>query len=249
MATVSATLDASPASSPPPDDQSRPTPPGVSVGTVVAFLLGGLVFLSIAIIALVFVNQDDPSTASVNDLHATPLAEGIPRPDLTLTDQNGEPYDIGAETAGHLTLVFFGYTHCPDVCPLTMSFISGGLDNAQVAAKVVFITTDPARDTPERLRHWLGSIDSSFVGLTGTPAELAEAQRALGVSVEIPVDADPSGDYAVGHSSQVFVFTPDDQAHLLYGFGTRLEDWSEDLPKIANNETWQRRPDRGDTGP
>lgn len=211
----------------------------MSPGTVVAFLLGGLVFLSIAVIALVFVNKDDSGGASPDDLHTAVLPEGIPRPDFTLTDQNGQPYDFGAETSGKLTLVFFGYTNCPDVCPLTMSFISGALDNADVAAEVVFITTDPARDTPERLNEWLGAIDPDFVGLTGTRDELIAAQDAMNVTVAIPEDPDPSGDYAVTHAAQVFVFTADDQAHLLYPFGTRLDDWSEDLPKIAENKAWQ----------
>jgi protein SCO1 len=211
----------------------------VSAGTVVAFLLGGLVFLSIAVIALVFVNKDDSSGASASDLHVAPLPEGIPRPEFTLTDQNGQPYDFAAETGGKLTLVFFGYTNCPDVCPLTMSFISAALDNADVAAEVVFITTDPARDTPERLDEWLGQIDPDFVGLTGTRDELIAAQNAMDVTVAIPEAPDPDGDYAVSHAAQVFVFTADDQAHLLYPFGTREGDWTEDLPKIENNKDWQ----------
>ncbi len=230
--------DASPAS-PPPDRSSSPTPSGVPPSTVIAFLVGGLVFLSIAIVALVFVNDDGSSSASPSDLHATVLPEGIPRPEFTLTDQHGNPYDFGAETQGQLTLVFFGYTNCPDVCPLTMDFISGALDNVAVAAEVVFITTDPTRDTPERLEQWLGQIDRDAVGLTGTPEELRSVQDLFGVTVEIPEDPDPASNYAVGHSSQVFVFTGDDQAHLLYGFGTRLDQWTEDLPKIAGNKTWQ----------
>jgi protein SCO1 len=234
---VSSTLDAGQAS-PPSEQPPRPTPPGVPLGTVIAFLLGGLAFIAVAVIALVFVSKDGGS-ASASDFHATPLPEGMPRPDFTLTDQNGQPYDFGAETQGQLTLVFFGYTNCPDVCPLTMDFISQALDQVEVAAKVVFITTDPARDTPERLTQWLTSIDKDFVGLTGTRDEVIAAQRALDVTVAVPEDPDPKGNYVVGHSSQVFVFTEDDQAHLLYGFGTRLGDWAEDLPKIAANKDWQ----------
>ncbi len=240
---MSSTLDASPAS-PPPDGSPRPTPPGVPVGTVVAFLLGGLVFVAIAVIALVFVNRDGTGAASPSDLHGSVLPEGIPRPDFTLTDQHGQPYDFGAETSGQLTLVFFGYTNCPDVCPLTMNFIASAIDNAKVAAKVVFITTDPARDTPERLNTWLAQIDKDAVGLTGTTEELKAVQAQFGVTVEIPENPDPTSRYAVGHSSQVFVFTRDDLAHLLYPFGTRLDDWSQDLPKIADNESWHSAGDQ-----
>src|SRR5207344_2115285 len=108
---------------------------------------------------------------------------------------------------GHLTLVFFGYTNCPDICSIQMATLKQSLDRVEVPAKVVFITTDPERDTPDRLRSWLDSFDTSFIGVTGSIEAIDQAQRDIGVTVAVPDTAKPNGDYTVGHSSAVFVFT------------------------------------------
>ena len=105
-------------------------------------------------------------------------------------------------------------------------------------ANVVFITTDPARDTPERLRDWLDDFDPSFVGATGSPEAIAAVQRDLDVSVAVVEEPDDDGDYTIGHSSAVYVFTPDDVAHLAYPAGTRQQDWVDDLPRIADQRDW-----------
>ena len=103
------------------------------------------------------------------------LAEPYRRPSFTLTDTTGAAYDFKAATAGRPTLLFFGYTNCPDVCPTTMADVAvalRGLDPALAAeVQVVFVTTDPAFDTPEVLGEYLGRFDADlptpFVGLTG----------------------------------------------------------------------------------
>ncbi|SDY85516.1 protein SCO1/2 [Modestobacter sp. DSM 44400] len=117
------------------------------------------------------------------------LAEPWRRPAFTLIDQDGQPFDFTAETAGKPTLLFFGYTHCPDVCPTTMADISRALQDVprDVASRtrVVFVTTDPARDTPEALGPWLSLFDrqlpNRFIGLAGTQAEVDLAQQAARV--------------------------------------------------------------------
>ena len=102
--------------------------------------------------------------------------------DFALTDHTGKPRTLG-DFKGKVVVLFFGYTHCPDVCPLHMANIAAVLrrmpaeDRARVVT--VFVTTDPERDTPMRLREWLANFDASFVGLTGTKDELARSQLAL----------------------------------------------------------------------
>ena len=105
----------------------------------------------------------------------------VPKPDLTLTDTNGEAFDLRAETEGYLTLVFFGYTYCPDVCPVHMANLGAVfgdlIPEVRDRIKVVFVSTDPERDTPERLRSWLDNFDRSFVGLRGTSRVSGRHQR------------------------------------------------------------------------
>ena len=169
------------------------------------------------------------------------LSEAKGKPDFVLTDTRGDPFDFRRETDGYLTLLFFGYTHCPDVCPVHMANIAAVLreiDPSVVArVKVVFVTTDPARDTPERLRQWLDSFDPTFIGLTGDTESIGAAERALDLPAAELGPPDSTGSYFVGHSAVVVAFTPDDQAHVVYPFGTRQADWANDLPKLLTI-TW-----------
>lgn len=169
------------------------------------------------------------------------LAEAVPRPDFTLLDTAGEPYDFLEETRGKTALLFFGYTHCPDVCPIHMGNIAAVLKDLGVERRrevlVVFVSTDPERDTPERIRSWLERFDPAFVGLRGSRAEVDSIQRSLGLppSVLEPVAAD--GSYAVGHAAQVVAFSPDGPARVVYPFGTRQADWAHDLPLLIAGTT------------
>jgi protein SCO1/2 len=164
------------------------------------------------------------------------LAQPLAKPEFVLTDTGRRPFDFRRQTDGYLTLLFFGYTYCPDVCPVHMANIGAVL--AQLAPsvadriRVVFVTTDPARDTPERLRQWLDNFDPRFIGLTGDTAQVAAAERAVGLPVAEVGPRDSTGAYEVGHADAVVAFTPDNRAHVLYPFGIRQTDWANDLPKL-----------------
>jgi protein SCO1/2 len=165
-------------------------------------------------------------------LYPAPLA----KPDLVLTDTHGQPYDFRRETAGYLTLLYFGYTNCPDVCPIHMANLGAVIaklpPDLQERIRVVFVTTDPARDTPERLKAWLHHFSDAFVGLTGDTATINAAQRALFLPASSIGTPDSTGAYVVGHSAAVIAFTPDDSAHVRYPFGVRQADWAHDLPRL-----------------
>ncbi|HEY8547549.1 MAG TPA: SCO family protein, partial [Acidimicrobiales bacterium] len=183
-------------------------------------------------VAVLAGDDDDAGTDPDDGWHGV-LQEPTPRPEFTLTDTEGRPFDFAAETKGQLTLLFFGYTHCPDVCPGHLSILSGALAMPGVPQpKVVFVTTDPARDTPERLREWLDNFDEDFIGLTGSVEEIAAAERAAFVAGSVRPEADADGEYEVGHAAQILAYTPDDQAHVAYPFGVRRQDWVEDLPRL-----------------
>jgi protein SCO1 len=194
-------------------------------------LIAGLVAIG-AVILLAIGAFVRVSSAEGTSWHGTALEDPLPRPEFTLTDTEGQPFDFAAETEGRLTLLFFGFTNCPDICPGHMGVLQGVKDTPGVPDPlVVFVTTDPERDTPERLREWLDGFDEDFVGLTGTPEEIAAAEAAAEVAGSIRT-TDDDGDPEVGHDARIVAYTPDDRAHVVYEFGTRREDWIADLPRL-----------------
>jgi protein SCO1/2 len=150
---------------------------------------------------------------------------------------NGEAFDFRAETEGKLALLFFGYTYCPDVCPVHMASIAAVKRDLSVdeqrRMQVVFVTADPRRDTPERLVSWLGNFDPEFVGLRGTEAEVDSIMLGLALPAAIR-DTAAGPDYAVGHASQVIAFPPGDGFRVIYPFGTRQADWKHDLARLLD---------------
>ncbi|MFE2512375.1 SCO family protein [Streptomyces naganishii] len=170
----------------------------------------------------------------------TVLDQPFEKPDLVLTDTHGEKYDLRKETAGRPTLLYFGYTHCPDICPLTMNNIAvakKALPKAdQDKLRVVFVTTDPARDTPAELGKWLKGIDPQFIGLTGDFATIQAAARSVGISIE-PTTKDKSGKLVSVHGTQVVAFSPKtDGGYLFYGEDASVDDYTKSLPKIIKGQ-------------
>ena len=159
------------------------------------------------------------------------------RPTLQLERGPGQPFDLAAESKGKLTFLFFGYTNCPDVCPLHMANLAAALKTLPVETRrqvrVVFVTTDPARDTPERLGTWLAQFDSSFVGVSGDAASIEAAQRGLGMPMAMRDSQVPdSGGYTISHGAHLWAFTPDDSAHVVYPMGMQRDDLAADIPKL-----------------
>jgi protein SCO1/2 len=155
------------------------------------------------------------------------------RPSFTLTGTDGQPWDFTTATKGRPTLLFFGYTHCPDVCPTTMADIAVALRSVDPAlakqVQVVFVTTDPARDTPAALAAWLHRFDADlpvpFVGLTGTQDQLKQAQLSAGVPV-----AEDDGQQ---HSALLLLYGADDKAHVAFDSGNSPAQIAHDLRLVA----------------
>ncbi|MCZ7459299.1 SCO family protein [Streptomyces sp. WMMC940] len=172
---------------------------------------------------------------------ATVLDRPFEKPDLVLTDTTGKPYDLRERTKGKPTLIYFGYTHCPDVCPLTMSNIAVARKQLPKAdqdrLQVVFVTTDPERDTAAELAKWLPAAgDPSFVGLTGDFPTIQAGARQLGIGIEPPTK-DKNGKVVSMHGTQVVAFSPKtDRGYVLYGEDTTPEDFAEDLPELVEGE-------------
>ena len=169
------------------------------------------------------------------------IPEPRAKPAFTLTDTRGEPFDFRERTRGYLTLVFFGYTYCPDICPVHMANLGAVMKELRPSVsrriRVVFVTTDPARDTPERLERWLRNFHPDFIGLTGDFDRINEIQQTMGLPpAQLGVPDSATGSYLVGHSAYVVAFTPDGLGRVLYPFGTRQADWAHDLPKLLEDE-------------
>ena len=138
------------------------------------------------------------------------LPDPYSMPEVSLTDTSGRPYNLSTTPSKPVTLLFFGYTHCPDVCIAVLSDVSLALQRLAPADRdqiqMVFITTDPARDHEKQIRRYLDRFSPTFVGLTGPMSTIKRAASDVGVEIE-GMRKLPSGGYEVGHSAQVIGFS------------------------------------------
>jgi protein SCO1/2 len=168
-------------------------------------------------------------------LHGIALPTPYDVPSGDLTDTSGEPFDVSTDLDAPLTLVFFGYTNCPDICQIVMSDLTAARlrlpeeDRADV--DVLIITSDPERDTPEVLREYLDRFDPDFEGLTGSLPEIVDVAEALGVFIE-EGERLTSGGYTVEHGGQIVGLTPDGEAPYVWTYGTSSAELAGDLRTI-----------------
>ena len=152
---------------------------------------------------------------------------------FTLTDQTGKTVS-DRDFQGRYMLIFFGYTFCPDVCPTTLSTVAAALEKLGPAAarKVVpvFVTVDPERDTAEVMRDYVGAFGSGFVGLTGTPDQIAKVAKAFKVYAA-KVKGDSPGQYSVDHSAILYLMGPDGRFVAHFTHGMSADDLAAGLKK------------------
>ncbi len=231
----------------------RPSPiRRAGAGLVAALLLAGCAGASAS-----DTSRPAASGAAYHGVEPDPVPA---RPSFVLHDLDGHRYDFRAETAGAPTLVYFGYTNCPDECPTAMADVAAALRQTDGAVRdqvrVVFVTTDPARDTPAVLRRWLARFGTRVVGLTGSRGEVDAAQQAVGIEparaggvvptlpgkpdehVHQPGTAPhthtgPLG-YAVAHANVIFGYDRADRLPVLYPGGVTPADIAADLTLHAH---------------
>lgn len=143
--------------------------------------------------------------------------------DDALVDGGGAPYSLVADTDKKLTLVFFGYIHCPDICGIVMSTMASAMtrltDEERADVDVTFVTTDPQRDTPELVGDYATNFDEDFIGLTGPIQTIIDVAKPLGIAVEEGHRL-PTGGYDVTHGTQIVAIDADDEG---------IAYWSEDV--------------------
>ncbi len=159
------------------------------------------------------------STDQHGYLAGTALTDPYELPDQTLTDDSGSPYNLRTSPSKPVMLLFFGYVNCPDVCRAVLAEMATALQRSDAGVRdqvqVVFVTTDPARDTPTKIAAYLDRFDSSFVGLTGDLSTIKQVARRVGVDISGTKKL-PSGGYDVGHSAQVIGFDAEHRGVVLW---------------------------------
>jgi len=198
-----------------------------------------VLLVALAALAACSSGSGKPKATDLNDQpHAGPyqgfgLVPPLPRPSFTLTDTSGKRFSF-SQTAGHPTLLYFGYTHCPDVCPTTMADIAQAVAGQPAAVRsetlVVFVTTDIKRDTGRVIAAWLRHFDTDlpnkFIGLTGTQAQIDAAQA--GAHVVLAEDGGQT------HAADVLLYGADDYAHVKYLQSDNESDQiAHDLPLVS----------------
>jgi protein SCO1/2 len=161
-------------------------------------------------------------------------------PATPLTNTDGAPYSLTDDTTKPLTLVFFGYTHCPDICPMVMSNLASAMtrldEQDREKVDVVFVTTDPARDTGPVLRGYLDHYDPAFIGLTGDLQTIVDVAKPLAVYVSDGTRL-PSGGYDLNtHSTQVTAIGSDDTSRVLWDMDTSSAQYAADVQALLHGK-------------
>jgi protein SCO1 len=168
--------------------------------------------------------------------HLTDVSGHLPDLDFSLTDDGGKPV-TGRDFEGRATLLYFGYTHCPDVCPETMARLMQVLQRVGPdadKARIVFVSVDPARDTPALLRSYVRAFDDKHaVGLTGSDRAIEHVAQRYRVAYQME-KRDPSGAYEVTHSSAVYIFDRDGHARLLATDHDSVDAIAGDLKRVID---------------
>jgi protein SCO1/2 len=156
--------------------------------------------------------------------------------DFTLRAHNDQNVHL-SDFRGKVTLLYFGYTYCPDICPATLAELASALKELQPAERqqvqVLMVTVDPERDTPEVLANYLNQFDASFLGLSGSDEEIAAAADSFGIFYQKREGTVESG-YLVDHTASVAAVDKKGHLRLIYSFGTPGSDIAEDLQHILN---------------
>jgi protein SCO1/2 len=145
--------------------------------------------------------------------------------DFRLTTHDGMPFE-STSLRGRVVLLFFGYTFCPDVCPTTLGKIATvrrGLGDEAARVAVVFVTVDPARDSPAVLREYLAHFSAKVIGLTGTDAQIAQVAQQFGAGYEVG-EPRPDGTYLVSHSTRLYGIDPDGRTRLLFRYEAAADE-------------------------
>ena len=154
-----------------------------------------------------------------------------PAPDFELSGPNGQRVRL-SDFRGKIVLLFFGYASCPDVCPTTMYDLARALEllppEKAAQVQVIMISVDPERDTPERLNAFVRNFHPSFLGLTGTPEEIAQVATQYGIFYQKEEGTEATG-YLMTHTATVTLVDREGYIKVVFPFGTKPEEFASDI--------------------
>jgi len=162
--------------------------------------------------------------------HGETVEPPAPATDFTLTGPDGKTFSL-SDFRGKLVALYFGYTSCPDVCPTTMAALAQAMQELGSQAdevQVILVTVDPERDTPDRLNTYVTAFDPRFIGLTGTPDQIASAARPFGVLYKKQAGSSAPS-YLVDHTATTTVIDKDGRVRLIWPYGTPPDELAADL--------------------
>ncbi|MBN1453305.1 MAG: SCO family protein [Anaerolineales bacterium] len=186
--------------------------------------LGLLVLIGLVMVAVWLFPKTDTFRGTLYD-------PALPAPEIALSRDNGSNFRL-SEQRGDVVLLFFGYTSCPDVCPTTLSElrkVNMELGSNAGRVKVVFVTVDPERDTPEQIQKYVSIFNPAFVGLSGSLEELEPVWKNYGVYREVEQVPSSAAGYLVNHTARVYLIDRDGNLRLSYSYGTPTDDILHDL--------------------
>lgn len=208
-------------------------------GRTAGLLLGAILFVAAGCVAPADQNAEVYQPRDPSGFLGAFLPDPYVLPEVTLTDTSGHPYNIATSPSKPVVLVFFGYTNCPDVCIGVLSSVALALDKMSTAdqdmIQLVFVTTDPARDTPEAIRDYLDRFDPRFIGLTGDLPTIKSLAQPIGVDIQGEKRLSDGG-YEVGHSAQVIGFDKDRRGVVLWTPGTPIADLVHDYELLVDQQ-------------
>jgi protein SCO1/2 len=186
----------------------------------------------------------DQQDAAYPGASLMPKSQWVGKPDIYLTDTSGRPYNIAKATKGRVTLLYFGYTHCPNVCPINIGLAAQAIHGLPAAERskvtMVFVTTDPTRDSPAVIRAWLGKFtsafpgDPTFVGLTASEAKIHDAERQIHMMLSSAATFEGKNGKTenIVHAGYTEVYSQDGIAHLQVTYAESPFDYTTTLEHL-----------------
>jgi protein SCO1/2 len=172
---------------------------------------------------------------NLSDLQATHFREARALQPFELVDHTGKAFTKNA-LMGHWSFIFFGYTHCPDVCPTTLSVLNSVATRLRDHAdpvRYIFISVDPERDTPDKMGQFVSYFNADFIGVTGTTEAISQLTQQLGVIAARVEDAANAENYLVDHTASILLIDPDGRFHALFSPPLKAADIAADFIRIA----------------
>jgi protein SCO1 len=209
------------------EQKSSSSSPNLATWILLGILITGVVSVILFFILDTVRRNAQPDQAALvaegseDNYTGTAIDPPVELPDFTLTDQTGQPFQLSS-LRGRVVLMFFGYTHCPDFCPTTLSDFTIikhqlGEDAADVA--FIFVTVDGERDTPEVVANYVSVFDTSFIGLTGTPEQIQAAGAPFGLTVQRQ-GSDSESNYLIDHTVSLFLIDREGRWVRRISYGT-----------------------------